>query len=89
MDAAATAKSLPVDSGFVDRFCRRQVREEESRRLVCGDPELATFTLLAIQQRIAGNDDDAGAHTPSAAVPPYAKPAARTNRARRNRARRN
>jgi transposase len=42
-------------------------------RFASSAPECVAFTLLALQQRIASTQQAAGAHTPSAAVPPYAK----------------
>jgi len=72
MDGAATLETTPIDSQFVDRFLAGDATEAETRQLVSGDPEITTFTLLAIQQRIA-TKQAGGPNTPSATIPPYAK----------------
>lgn len=88
MDGSATLPTPAIDAAFVDRFLRGEVDEAESRRLVTGDPEVAAFTLLAIQQRLAGGSQAGGPNTPSGAVPPYEKPVSST-RVKRKRGGRN
>jgi transposase len=85
MDGSATLQAPAIDAQFVERFLRGQVDEAETRRLVTGDPEVAAFTLLAIQQRLAVGSQAQGAHTPSGAVPPYQKPVSRPKKSQRKR----
>lgn len=85
MDGSATLQTPAIDALFVDRFLRGEVDEAESRRLVTGDPEIAAFTLLAIQQRLAAAAQAQGPHTPSGAVPPYEKPTPRPKKSKRKR----
>lgn len=85
MDGFATLHAPTIDAQFVDRFLRGEVDEAESRRLVTGCPEVAAFTLLAIQQRLAVASQAQGPHTPSGAVPPYQKSTPRTKQSPRQR----
>lgn len=85
MDGSATLHAPVIDAQFVDRFLRGEVDEAESRRLVSGDPEVAAFTLLAIQQRLAAGRQAQGPHTPSGAVPPYEKPTPQPKKSPRKR----
>lgn len=85
MDGSATPQTRVIDALFVDRFLRGEVDEAESLRLVTGDPEVAAFTLLAIQQRLAVGSQAQGPHTPSGAVPPYEKSTPRPKKSQRKR----
>lgn len=85
MDGAATLSAPVIDARFVDRFLRGEVDEAASRRLVTGDPEVAAFTLLAIQQRVAAGSQARGPHTPPGTLPPYEKPVPRPKKSRRKR----
>lgn len=49
----------------------------DASSFVSGGPECLVFTLLAIQQRIAHASQVIGPNTPSAAIPPFAKPPAK------------
>ncbi|MEM9365675.1 MAG: IS66 family transposase, partial [Planctomycetota bacterium] len=70
----ATATAAPtIDDAFIDRFCLGKATEQDARRLASGDAETCTFTLLAIQQRLAGRQAG-GPNTPSGSKPPYQKP---------------
>jgi len=74
-DRYSTAVAEPlVDASLLDKLLHNRLSEAEARRFVGGDPECAVFTLLALQQQIAGIQRAVGPHTPSAAIPPYAKP---------------
>lgn len=85
MDGSATLVSPPVDVTFIARFLRGEVDEAQSRQLVTGDPEIAAFTLLAIQQHIAGGGQAKGPNTPSGVVPPYEKPVPKSKKSKRKR----
>ena len=74
MEGAATIDPPAVDASFVDRFLAGDASEDDARRLVGGDAEVAAFTLMEIQRRLAHQAPAAGPNTPSAAIPPYAKP---------------
>lgn len=64
----------PVDAVLLDKLLGNQLSELDAREFLSGDPECLVFTLLALQQRIAGLTQASGPHTPSAAIPPYQKP---------------
>ena len=85
MDGSAALLEAQVDVDFVDRFCRGLVSEDDTRKLVAGDLEVTIFTLLAIQQRLGTSTQATGPNTPSGAVPPYQKPAAKPKRGGRKR----
>ena len=72
-NATAVAEPL-IDGSLLDKLLHNRLSEAEARRFVGGDPECAVFTLLALQQQIASLQPAVGPHTPSAAVPPFAKP---------------
>ena len=74
--ALVECEGMSVDEGFVDRFLAARVTEEESRRFALQPAEIIAFTLLAIQARMGESRPQAGANTPSSAVPPYEKPTA-------------
>ena len=84
MDAATTIEMPLIDAQFVDRFLAGKASEAETRQLINGDPEIAAFTLLAIQKRIAAGTST-GANTPSAAIPPYAKAQSKPSKAKSKR----
>lgn len=76
-ETQATAVADPrVDASLLDKLLQNRLTEDEAREFVGGDPECAIFTLLALQQRLADSQQAGGPNTPSAAVPPYAKPPA-------------
>ena len=82
---AAPTETSPVDADFVDRFLSGKADEGQARRLIAGDPEVATFTLLEVQRRMTAAAVATGANTPSAAIPPYAKPNAQPKKGKRRR----
>ena len=81
----APAETLQVDADFVDRFVCGRADEAEVRRLARQDGEVITFTLLEVQRRMTGVAPATGANTPSAAIPPYAKPNAQPKKGKRRR----
>ena len=62
-----------VDEALLEKVLQNRLSPEDALRFASSAPECVAFTLLALQQRIASTQQTAGAHTPSAAVPPYAK----------------
>ena len=62
-----------VDSTLLDKVMNNQLSESEAFALARSAPETIVFTMLALQQRIAGAAQATGPNTPSAAIPPYAK----------------
>lgn len=66
-----------VDSTFLDKVMNNQLSESEAFALARSAPETIVFTMLALQQRIAGSAQATGPNTPSAAIPPYAKETAK------------
>lgn len=85
MDDTSTLPTPVIDAAFVDRFLRGEVNERETRKLVTGDPEIAAFTILAIQQRVAAQTQATGPNTPSGSVPAYEKPSPRPSKSKRRR----
>lgn len=75
---ATTEIDPPVDATLLDKLLSNRLSEAEARRFVSDDPEFIVFTLLTLQQRIAGDNQATGPNTPPAAVPPYRKPPAET-----------
>ena len=68
----------PIDASLLDKLLSNQLSEADARRFVSGDPESTVLTLLALQQRIAASAHATGPNTPSAAIPPYAKPTSKS-----------
>ena len=64
-----------VDSNLLDKVMNNQLSESEAFALARSAPETIVFTMMALQQRIAGAAQMTGPNTPSAAIPPYAKEA--------------
>lgn len=64
----------PVDATLLDKLLSNQLSEADARRFASGDLECTVFTLLALQQRIAGGKPAIGPNTPSSVIPPYEKP---------------
>ncbi len=69
-----TAVAEPSDVSFLDKLLHNQLSETEARQFASQSPEFITFTLLALQQRLAASLQSIGPNTPSAAIPPFAKP---------------
>lgn len=65
----------PVDATLLDKLLSNQLSEADARQFASGDLECTVFTLLALQQRIAGGKPATGPNTPSSVIPPYEKPA--------------
>lgn len=76
MDGAETTAVVdpPVNASLLDKLLSNKLSEAEARSFLSGDPECAVFTLLALQQRIAGSSQATGPNTPSSVIPPYDKP---------------
>jgi transposase len=64
----------PVDSSLLEKLLNNRLSEEEARRFASENPECITFTLLALQQRLAGAMQTTGSNTPSSVIPPFQKP---------------
>jgi transposase len=77
---ATAVADRPIDGDLLDKLFENQLGEQEVREFLGGDPECLVFTLLALQQRLAESTQSVGPNTPSAAIPPYAKPAAKPGR---------
>jgi len=69
----AVVAELSVDAALLEKVLQNRLSQEDALRFAGSAPECVAFTLLALQQRIASTLQTAGAHTPSSAVPPYAK----------------
>ncbi len=69
----AVVADLSVDASLLEKVLQNRLSQEDALRFAGSAPECVAFTLLALQQRIASTQQAAGAHTPSSAVPPYAK----------------
>ena len=69
-DSAASASLL---AKVLAKVLHNRLSEEEALRFAETMPECLTFMLLILQQRIAAGQQASGQHTPSGAVPPYAK----------------
>jgi transposase len=67
----------PINASLIDKLLNNQLSEAEARDFASSDPECTVFTLLALQQRIAQSSQATGPNTPSSAIPPYKKPAAK------------
>ncbi|MFV0444217.1 MAG: IS66 family transposase, partial [Planctomycetaceae bacterium] len=59
--------------------------ETESAAFIRQPSEVVIFTLLAIQARLGDAKPAAGPNTPSGAVPPYEKPAAKQKQGKQRR----
>lgn len=70
---SAVVADFSVDASLLEKVLQNRLSAEDALRFASSAPECVAFTLLALQQRIASTQQAAGAHTPSAAVPPYAK----------------
>lgn len=66
--AALTTTS--VDADFTDKLLNNRLSQQEALAFANSGPELIAFTMLALQQRLASISP----HTPSSAIPPFAKP---------------
>ncbi len=64
----------PVDTSLLDRLLHNRLSEDEARQFATTNPECIVFTLLALQQRLAGLSQSTGPNTPSSVIPPYQKP---------------
>ena len=69
----ALVADLSVDATLLEKVLQNRLSPEDALRFASSAPECVAFTLLALQQRIASTQQGAGAHTPSASIPPYAK----------------
>ena len=78
MDEVSATAVTPIDASLLDKLLRNQLSEADARRFVSGDPEWTVLTLLALQQRIAASAQATGPNTPSAAIPPSAKPTSKS-----------
>lgn len=67
----------PVDNSLLEKLLHNRLSESEARQFVSESPEYIVFTLLALQQRLAASLQSTGPNTPSAVIPPFAKPNAR------------
>lgn len=77
-EPTTTAVAEPlVDLSFLDKLRHNRLSEAEARQFASQSPEFITFTLLALQQRLAASLQSTGPNTPSAAIPPFAKPNAK------------
>ncbi len=64
----------PVDNSLLEKLLHNRLSESEARQFASENPECITFTLLALQQRLACSQQSTGANTPSSVIPPYEKP---------------
>jgi transposase len=75
--------------GLIDAALRGELSRDEAQRAVEMGAEAAVAVMLAITRRIAEltgatqRPESGGPHTPSSAVPPYAKPSASKRRRKR------
>lgn len=78
MDGTAVTIVLdrPIDVTVLDKVMNNQLSECEALALARLEPETIAFTMLALQQRIAGTTQSTGPNTPPATIPPYSKPPA-------------
>ncbi|QDU95802.1 IS66 family transposase [Lignipirellula cremea] len=84
MDASLSNDDGLVDAAFLEKVLRGRLSEAEARTFAAAGAEIIAFTMLALTQRVAGQQA-AGPNTPSAAVPPYAKPTASPRKGQRRR----
>ena len=76
MSTPASSPVTAADDDIVSRMLRGELTEEQAKEFARRDSECIAFTLLAVQQRLAQQQAH-GPNTPSAAIPPYQKPAAK------------
>jgi transposase len=82
---ATAAVDSPIDATLLDKLLTNQLSEAEARSFLSGDPECVVFTLLALQQRIAGVSQSTGPNTPSSVIPPYGKPPTKPSKSKKKR----
>ena len=67
----------------IDKVLSNQLTEDEARQFGASAPEIVAFTLLALQQRLLQTQQATGPNTPSAAIPPDAKPNVKSKAAKK------
>jgi transposase len=79
-----TAVAANLDPSFVNAFRAGTLTRKQAEAALPSDRGAVIFLLLQLSAAMAGPTTPAsGAHTPSGAVPPYAKPSAKTRRQKR------
>jgi transposase len=71
---STVTQSPPVDDSLLEKLLSNRLSEAEALKFASENPECIAFTLLALQQRLAGAGQTVGPNTPSSVVPPYQKP---------------
>ena len=75
----------PIDVTLLDKVMNNQLSECDALALARLEPEIIAFTMLALQQRIAGTTQSTGPNTPPSTIPPFSKPAAKPSKGKEKR----
>lgn len=76
-----------VDGDLLDKVLGNRLTEDDARRFAAAGAECIVFTMLMLQKRMAEQNQASGPHTPSGAMPCYAKPAGKQDARRKKRPR--
>ena len=79
----ATSPSSSIDPVFLAAFRAGTLTVEQAQAVVPDDALAVALLLLQLSAAIAGKVSTTGPHTPSGAIPPYVKPAAKGRKKRR------
>lgn len=81
-------KDPEIAEAFVERLISGKVTKEESLRFAQQRVEIVSFTMLAIQQRLATLNAASGPNTPPATIPAYEKPSPKSGKGKKSKRKR-